>query len=118
MLSYPKYLTSAELADTPIEVRNGTWTKNLAHQTRSLLGQEGFTVAMIGNHVDFGAAKTTIFYRPGAERVARAVGRTLFPGAALEPSMKLKKGVDIKILLGADLLDRPQLMARLGAEDK
>ena len=112
----PPPLTAAELVDTAIEVRNGTWTKNLAHQTRSLLRQEGFTVAIIGNHVDFGAAKTTIYYRPGAERVARAVGRTVFPGAGLEPSMKLKKGMDIKILLGADLLKRPQLMARLVAE--
>ena len=104
--------------NTAIEVRNGTWTKNLAHETRSLLRQEGFTVAKIGNHVDFGAAKTMIYYRPGAERVAQAVGRTIFPGAELEPSLKLKKGMDIKILLGADLLERPQLMARLVAEDK
>ena len=114
----PTPLTAAELVDTAIEVRNGTWTKNLAHQTRSLLRQEGFTVAMIGNHVDFGATKTMIYYRPGAEKVARAVARTVFPGAELEPSLKLKKGMDIKILLGADLLQRPQLMARLVAEDK
>ena len=101
--------------DTAIEIRNGTWTKNLAHKTRSLLLQEGFTVAKIGNHVDFGAAKTIIYYRPGAEKVARAVGATVFPPAGLEPSLKLKKGMDIKILLGADLLQRPLLMARLFA---
>jgi len=110
--------TSAELVDTAIEVRNGTWTKNLARQTRGLLRQEGFTVALIGNHVDFGAATTMIYYRPGAERVARAVAHTVFPGAELAPSLKLKKGMDIKILLGADLLERPQLMARLVAEAK
>ena len=111
-------LTCAELTDTAIEVRNGTWTRNLAHQTRSLLRQEGFTVAKIGNHVDFGAAKTMVYYRPGAEKVARAVSRVVFPGAGLAPSQKLKKGMDIKILLGADLLERPQLMARLVAEAK
>jgi hypothetical protein len=110
--------TSAELAGTAIEVRNGTWTRNLARQTRSLLRQEGFTVAKIGNHVDFGAAKTMVYYRPGAERVARAVSRVVFPGAGLAPSLKLKKGMDIKILLGADLLERPQLMARLVAVAK
>ena len=76
-------LTSAELVDTAIEVRNGTRTKNLAHQTRSLLRQEGFTVAWIGNHVDFGAAKTIVYYRPGMERVAWALGHTVFPGAEL-----------------------------------
>jgi thioredoxin-like negative regulator of GroEL len=111
-------LTVDERVNTAIEVRNGTWTKNLAHETRSLLHQEGFTVAKIGNHIDFGAAKTIVYYRPEAERVAQAVGRTIFPGAELEPSLKLKKGTDIKILLGADLLERPQLMARLVGEDK
>ena len=113
----PAPLTAAERVDTAIEVRNGTWTKDLARQTRSRLCQEGFTVAEIGNHVDFGATKTIIYYRPGAEKVAQAVGRTVFPPAALEPSLKLKKGMDIKILLGADLLERPQLMARLTAGD-
>ena len=109
----PAPLTAAELVDTAIEVRNGTRAKNLAHQTRSLLRGEGFTVARIGNHVDFGAAKTMIYYRPGAERVAQAVGRTVFPGAELAPSLKLKKGMDIKVLLGHDLLENPQFMARL-----
>ncbi|MBU4232158.1 MAG: LytR C-terminal domain-containing protein [Proteobacteria bacterium] len=113
----PTPLTVAELVDTAIEVRNGTWTRHLARQTRSLLCQQGFTVAKIGNHVDFGATKTIIYYRPGAERVARAVGATVFPPAGLEPSLKLKKGMDIKILLGADLLQRPLLMARLFAGD-
>ena len=117
-LPAPTPLTAAELADTAIEVKNGTWTKDLARQTRSRLHQEGFTVAKIGNHVDFGAAKTIIYYRPGAERVARTVGRTVFPQAELSPSPDLKKGVDIQILLGADLLQRPQLITRLVAKDK
>jgi hypothetical protein len=103
--------------DAAIEVRNGNGTRNLARKTRSLLRQEGFTVAMIGNHVDFGAAKTVIYYRPEAEKVAREVGATVFPPAELEPNTELKKGMDIKILLGADLRKRPQLMARLVAGD-
>ena len=114
----PEPLTAAELMDTPIEVRNGTWTPNLAHQVRSLLNLEGFTVAIIGNHLDFGAQKTIIFYRPGAEKVARALASKFFPGATLESSEKLKKDVGVKILLGADLLQCPNLMARLAAEGK
>jgi tetratricopeptide (TPR) repeat protein len=113
----PAPLTAAELMDTAIEVRNGNGTRNLARQTRSLLRLGGFTVAKIGNHVDFGATKTIIYYRPGAERVARAVSATIFPPAELEPSRKLKKGMDIKILLGADLLQRPLQMARLFSGD-
>ena len=81
MLCYPKYLTCAELVCTSIEVRNGTWTKDLARHTRSRLHQEGFTVAKIGNHVDFGVTQTTIYYRPGAERVRPGGGQRLFPGS-------------------------------------
>ena len=88
----PKYLTCAELMDTAIEVRNGTWTKDLARQTRSRLCQEGFTVAKIGNHVDFGATQTIIYYRPGAERVARAVAHSVFPGAGLESQPEAEEG--------------------------
>ena len=101
--------------ETAIEVRNGNGIHNLAHQTRSLLCQEGFTVAKIGNHVDFGATKTIIYYRPEAERVAWTVGATVFPQAGLSPSLELKNGMDIKILLGADLRKRPLLLARLVA---
>jgi Flp pilus assembly protein TadD len=114
----PEPLTAAELMGTPIEVRNGTWTPKLAHQVRTLLNLEGFTVAIIGNHIDFGAQKTIIFYRPGAEKVARALASKFFPGATLESSEKLKKEIGVKILLGADLLQCPNLMARLAAEGK
>ena len=81
--------------------------------TRARLWQEGFSVAEIGNHIDFGATRTIIYYRPGVERVARALNRTFFPKAKLTQSTKLKKATDIKILLGADLQKQPQVMAHL-----
>jgi cytochrome c-type biogenesis protein CcmH/NrfG len=112
----PIYLTCAELVGTAIEVRNGTWTHYLAHMTRARLWQEGYTVAKIGNHIDFGATQTIIYYRPGVERVARALHRTFFPKAKLTQTTKLKQGMDIKILLGADLQKQPQVMARLVSE--
>lgn len=112
----PSYLTCTELMGTAIEVRNGTWTRNLAHQTRARLNLEGFTVAEIGNHIDFGVTQTIIYYRPGVERVAQAVNRTFFPGAQLSQSTKLKQGMDIKILLGADLQKQPQVRASLASE--
>ena len=48
------------------------------------------------------------------------MGRTFFPGSILTPAgrRKLKRGIDIKILLGADLVKRPQLMARLAHEER
>ena len=106
-------LTAAERVAKAIEVRNGTRSKDLAHQTRSLLLREGFTVARVGNQRYAGAAKTTIYYRPGAERVAWAVGHAVFPEAELAPNTNLKKGTDILVLLRRDLLENPQFMARL-----
>jgi hypothetical protein len=116
----PKYLTFAELVGTAIEVRNGTWTRHLARDTRWMLSQEGFRVDKIGNHIDFGAKATIIYYRPGSARVARAVRRTFFPGAVLAQATgrKLKRDIDIKILLGADLKKQPQLLARLTQEER
>jgi tetratricopeptide (TPR) repeat protein len=109
----PGPLTAAELVETAIEVRNGTRTQNLARHTRTALSQKGFNVTLIGNHLDFGAERTTIYYRPGAERVARNLGSTCFPTAGMAESARLRNGVDVKILLGHDLLQRDDLMARL-----
>jgi len=112
--------TAEELIASVIEIRNGTWARMLAHQTRDRLSQQGFHVGMIGNHIDFGAETTVIYYRPGTEKVAQALDSQIFPGAQLVESPKLRKGVAIKILLGRDLLAQPQTMARLiekGHED-
>ena len=109
-------MTAEELITTLIEIRNGTRTQNLAHHTRSLLSLEGFNVGIIGNHIDFGAEFTVIYYRPGAERVARNLNSEIFPGAKMEQSSRLSRGMAIKVLLGRDLLDRPRLVARLAAD--
>ncbi|MGP8050069.1 MAG: LytR C-terminal domain-containing protein, partial [Desulfobaccales bacterium] len=105
--------TAAELGASVIEIRNGTRARMLAHWTRDRLSQQGFHVGIIGNHVDFGAASTVIYYRPGTEKVARALNSQIFPGVQLVESSKLRKGMAIKILLGRDLLAQPQTMARL-----
>ncbi len=113
-------LTAAELITSVIEIRNGTRAQMLAHQTRDRLSQEGFHVGMIGNHIDFGAETTVIYFCPGTERVAQALKSQIFPGAQLVESPRLRKGVAIKVLLGSDLLAQPQTMARLieqGNED-
>ncbi len=109
-------LTAGDLINAPIEIRNGTRARNLAHQTRSLLSLEGFTVGIIGNHIDFGAEYTEIFYLPEAEKVARALNSGVFPGARLTPSAKLNQGMAIKVVLGHDLLERPRLLSKLAAE--
>ena len=78
-----------------------------------MLSQEGFYVAHIGNHWDFGAEKTVIYYRPDAEKVARNLGNRFFPHCQLEQSARLPKGMAVKVLLGKDLLQRDDVMANL-----
>jgi Tfp pilus assembly protein PilF len=112
--SAPK-LTDEELLANPVEIRNGTRCRFLAHDARSLLSLEGYKVGIIGNYIDFGAKTTVIYYRPGAEKVARALGAAIFPGAQLTGTSKLKKGIAIKVVLGHDLLQRSQLLALLAA---
>ena len=113
-----KPLTEAELENTAIEIQNGNGSHYLAHHTRTLLGQQGFWVAKIGNYIDFGAAHTIIYYRPEGKRVARAISRTFFPKAELEPSLRLPENIAIRILLGKDLLEHSQLMAYLASEER
>jgi hypothetical protein len=96
-------LTAQELVETGIAVRNGNGISNIAHETRSLLAQEGFNVVEIGNHQDFGVDHTVIYYRPGAEKVARSLKARFFRDAIMESRGELTGGVDVKILLGHDL---------------
>ena len=91
-------LTAAERLKTGIEILNGNGTQDLARLTRTMLFQEVFNVARIGNYIDFGAESTVIYYRPGMERVAGVLHSEIFPEAQLMESSKLRKGVAIKIL--------------------
>jgi Tfp pilus assembly protein PilF len=113
-----KPMTTAELVNSPIEIQNGNGSHYLAHHTRTLLAQQGFWVTKIGNYIDFGAAHTIIYYRPEGKRVARAIRRTFFPKAELEPSLRLPEKIAIRILLGKDLLEHSQLLAYLASEER
>jgi hypothetical protein len=108
-------LTLAQLEGTVIDVRNGTRKRHFARDTRVLLFQEGFQTISIGNHIDFGAAETVIYYRPGSAQVAQMLRDKYFPQARLAPKKSLPHGKDVKVLLGHDLLARPQSLAWLDA---
>jgi hypothetical protein len=106
-------LSAAELNHTAIDLRNGAGAADLAHQVRSRLSEEGFRVSSIGNYRDFGVEQTLIYYRPGAQKVAQALTARFFPIARMEQSSKLPAGIDIKIIMGKDLVQRHDLMAKL-----
>ncbi len=110
-------LAAAERVKTGIEILNGNGIRNLARLTQTVLFQEAFNVARIGDYINSGAESTVIYYRPGTERVARVLHSEIFPEAQLAESSKLRKGVAIKIFLGRDLLEQPQIMARLRGEE-
>jgi hypothetical protein len=105
-----------ELAGTAIEIRNGTPTRHLARRTSTRLALEGYHIRWFGNHQDFGAAKTVILYRPEAARVARALSSGFFAGADSQMTASLRRGTDIKIILGADLVPKQPLLAHLASE--
>ena len=96
-------LTSQELLDTRILVVNGAGIPQLAHLYRTLLSDEGFHVGRIGNHFDFGAENTTIYYLPEAEKVAQALQAEHFPQSRMASKDKLPPGAQIKLVLGHDL---------------
>ncbi|MCK9375705.1 MAG: LytR C-terminal domain-containing protein [Syntrophobacterales bacterium] len=109
-------LTTRELVETNIAILNGNGTQNLAHETRSRLSREGFTVADINNYRDFGVSRTVIYYRPDSERVATVLNKKFFPGAEVEAVPQLAGNIDVKVILGRDLF--PQAHAEAMAADK
>ncbi len=100
------HLTAAELLQTGIEVSNGDGTPDLAREVRHRLDLEGFTVVGITNHPDYGVDRTVIYYRPGAEKVARALNAKFFQSAEVKDGKELPANTDVKIILGHDLARR------------
>jgi hypothetical protein len=95
-----------------VEVRNGNGARHLARRTRTSLSKNGYHVRCIGNHWNFGAKQTVILYRPEAIDVAQLLGSDFFPFATFESTERLRRGTDIKIVLGADVSKKkpqPQL---------
>ncbi|MFP3866530.1 MAG: LytR C-terminal domain-containing protein, partial [Desulfobacteraceae bacterium] len=106
-------LSSQELIETAIDLRNGNGIKNMARNTRTRLSLEGFNVVSIANHIDFGADKTLIYYRPGKDRVVEFLTSKFFPVARAEESLNLPRWADIKIILGHDLSPQDRFLAQL-----
>ena len=75
-----------------------------------MLRAEGFRVASIGNHIDFGLEKTVIAYRPEAAQLAQVLSQKFFPKASFEEGGRLSPGADVRVSLGWDMIpDQGQL---------
>jgi Tfp pilus assembly protein PilF len=114
----PAYLTAGELAETNIAILNGNGIHDLARDTRSRLSLEGFSVAAIGNFRDFGVERTVIYYRSESKRVASALNNKFFPMAEVKSAPQLADNVDIKVVLGRDLLPQQHAEAPRSRENK
>ena len=108
-----KFLTAQELIETGIRVENGNGFPHLARHTRSFLSQEGFNVVAIKNYLDFGVEETVIYCRPEAAKVARALGEKFFQTANVKVKEDLPKGIDVRVIMGHDLLLKEDLLAKM-----
>jgi hypothetical protein len=74
-------------------------------------------VAGIGNHINFGADRTIIYYRAEARRVAQALNAGHFPKASLVTSDNIRPDADVKIVLGKELEALEVARMQTGRED-
>jgi len=108
----PDFLAALKLYNMRIELRNGNGVAGQAREFRRLLRAEGFRVASIGNHIDFGLEKTVIAYRPEAAQVARVLSQRFFPEAGFEEGGPLSPGADVRVSLGWDVIPGQRQLAK------
>jgi Tfp pilus assembly protein PilF len=106
-------LQADELLHTKVEILNGNGISNLARRHRASLHLEGFDTVAIGNHRDFGQAETAIIYRPQAARVAQVLGSKFFRTATLTMNPQLREDVEVRVILGRDILQKEDVLAKL-----
>jgi len=96
-----------------VELRNGNGVQGQAHKMRKLLREEGFKVINIGNCKDYGLQETVIAYRPEAAKLATILSQKFFSGANLEERGNLPFWLDIRVLMGRDLVADQEHLAQL-----
>ncbi len=106
-------LKAEELLNTKVEILNGNGITDLARRHRSSLHLEGFDTVAIGNHRDFGQSETAIIYSPQATRVAQVLGGKFFPTANLTMNPQLGENVEVRVILGRDILQKKDVLAKL-----
>jgi thioredoxin-like negative regulator of GroEL len=102
-----------ELLYTKVELLNGNGINNFARRNRSRLYLEGFDTVAIGNYKNFAQAETAIIFRPQAARVAQVLGSKYFRTANLTMTPELEEGVEVRVILGRDVLQKKEVLAKL-----
>lgn len=85
---------------------NGVGIRNLAGRTARKLSQLGVTVLRVSDYQLFGRQRTEIHYRIGYLPSAESMQKTLPVKARLVRSSKLSEGVNLRLVIGKDLVTR------------
>ncbi len=108
----PDLLSTEELAQVRIELKNANGVNGLAWEMGGRLDLEGFKVVNVGNHKDYSLEKTVVAYRPEVIRVAQVLVKKHFPGAVLQEEETLPPWTDVRVSLGRDLVAGHKHMAQ------
>ena len=92
---------------------NGNGVNNLARRNRSWLHLEGYDTVAIGNYRNFAQEQTEIIYRPQASRVAQVLGAKFFRTKNLRVKPELDQGLEVQVVLGHDVLQKEDILAKL-----
>ena len=91
------------IASGGFEVANGNGATGLAHRVASLLRAHGLDVRRLSNTPKFDQNRTHVQYRPGYEAAASRLQATLTTEPLAIESDKLRKDVNVRLVLGRDV---------------
>jgi hypothetical protein len=80
---------------------------------RRVLRGEGFKVINIGNCKDYGLEETVIAYRAEAAGIAQTLSQKFFSGAHLEEKGDMPFGLDVRVLMGLDMISDQEQLAQM-----
>lgn len=98
-----------------LEVSNGNGVTGMARHVSGFMQKSGFARARLTNQKPFRQAQTEIHYRPGSEAEADNIGRMMPRQVTLVESDKLRKDIQVRIVLGRDIA---QEVAYFGVKGK
>lgn len=115
------HATAAQDATNPdnkrvrLEVSNGNGVTGMARHVSGFMQKSGFAKARLTNKKPFRQAQTEIHYRSGNEAEADRIARMMPRQVVLVESDKLRKDIQVRIVLGRDVV---QEVAYFGIKGK
>ncbi|MBS1187234.1 MAG: hypothetical protein H6R04_1252 [Burkholderiaceae bacterium] len=86
-----------------LEIANGNGITGMARRTRAMLAEQGLPHARLTNSKPYRQKQTVIHYRAGYHDQALALSQKLARKAVLRQDENLRRGTDIKLILGKDM---------------